>query len=161
MENMEQVHTEHMSVDSPEQFIGMFGIREENIPLFKEELGVEIYAHGGEIFVLDMGKPVKIDDMARKMIRLSGYTPDVDIKIVYTGLRPGEKLYEELLMDEEMVKTANDLIYIGNPIMFDETFFREKLRQLYKACEDENTDIRTLISEIIPTYRMKHEAYLR
>lgn len=120
------------------------------------------YAHGGEIFVLDMGKPVKIDDMARKMIRLSGYTPDVDIKIVYTGLRPGEKLYEELLMDEEgMVKTANDLIYIGNPIMFDETFFREKLRQLYKACEDENTDIRTLISEIIPTYRMKHEAYLR
>lgn len=111
------------------------------------------FAKGGEIFVLDMGKPVKIDDMARKMIRLSGYEPDVDIKIVYTGLRPGEKLYEELLMSEEgMSKTANDLIYIGNPIAFDEDALIKGLERLEMACLEETEDIRPIIGEIVPTY---------
>lgn len=82
------------------------------------------YAKGGEIFVLDMGKPVRIDDLARNMIRLSGFEPERDIQIVYTGLRPGEKLYEELLLDEEGIKkTDNALIYIAKPIVFDEEAF--------------------------------------
>ena len=89
------------------------------------------YARGGEIFVLEMGAPVRIDDMARNLIRLSGYTPDVDIKIEYTGLRPGEKLYEELLMAEEgMKETANKLIHIGKPIEMDEETFFDKLAEL-------------------------------
>lgn len=88
-----------------------------------------VFASGGEIFVLDMGKPVRIDDLARNMIRLSGFEPDVDIKIEYTGLRPGEKLFEELLLAEEgMKKTANQLIYVARPLEFDETQFLNNCR---------------------------------
>ena len=112
------------------------------------------YAENGEIFVLDMGEPVKIDDMARNLIRLSGYTPDVDIMIEYTGLRPGEKLYEELLMDEEgLQETANELIYIGSPIEMDDEKFKVQLEELRKACESESEEIRKLVSEMLPTYR--------
>lgn len=112
-----------------------------------------VYAKGGEIFVLDMGEPVKIDHLARRMIRLSGYEPDVDIKVEYTGLRPGEKLYEELLMSEEgMHKTPNRLIFIGNPIDFNEENFIEELEEL-RAAEYESFDkIREKLREVVPTY---------
>lgn len=111
------------------------------------------YAKGGEIFVLDMGEPVRIDDMARNLIRLSGFTPDVDIKIEYTGLRPGEKLYEELLMDEEgLTNTENKLIYIGHPIAMDDEWFKEKLKELDKASKKETERIRELVAEVVPTY---------
>jgi len=101
-----------------------------------------------------MGDPVKIDDMARNLIRLSGYTPDVDIQVVYTGLRPGEKLYEEMLMDEEgMQETANKLIHIGKPIEMDDEWFLEKLEQLNEASKKESSDIRRLVSEVVPTYQ--------
>ena len=111
------------------------------------------YAKGGEIFVLDMGDPVRIDDMARNLIRLSGFTPDVDIEIKYTGLRPGEKLYEELLMDEEgLQETENELIYIGQPIEMDDEAFKVKLKQLDEASYHEAEDIKKLVSEIVPTY---------
>jgi len=111
------------------------------------------YAEGGEIFVLDMGEPVKIDDMARKLIQLSGYEPDVDIEIKYTGLRPGEKLYEEKLMDEEGLKqTPNKLIYIAEPIQMDDEAFIEQLKQLDVASRGEINDIRSLISAMVPTY---------
>lgn len=114
------------------------------------------YAEGGEIFVLDMGAPVKIDDMARNLIRLSGYTPDEDIMIKYTGLRPGEKLYEELLMDEEgMRETANELIYIGRPIDMDDAWFEEKLRELDKASRNENGHMKDIVAQIVPTYHPK------
>jgi FlaA1/EpsC-like NDP-sugar epimerase len=117
-------------------------------------LQASYYAKGGEIFVLEMGEPVKIDDMARNLIRLSGYTPDVDIKIVYTGLRPGEKLYEELLMDEEGLQdTDNKLIHIGRPIEMDDAWFMEKLSELDAASRQETDDIKRLVSEIVPTYR--------
>jgi FlaA1/EpsC-like NDP-sugar epimerase len=116
-------------------------------------LQASFYAKGGEIFVLEMGEPVKIDDMARNLIRLSGYTPDVDIKIVYTGLRPGEKLYEELLMNEEGLReTENKLIHIGKPIEMDDVWFREKLEQLEAASKEESDYIRELVSEVVPTY---------
>ena len=111
------------------------------------------YAKGGEIFILDMGEPVKIYDLATNMIKLSGRTPDVDIKIEITGLRPGEKLYEELLMDEEGIeKTQNNLIYIGRPIQFDEKIFFENLAQLKRMADDEVSCMKLLIAKMIPTY---------
>lgn len=116
-------------------------------------LQASYYAHGGEIFVLDMGEPVRIDDMARNLIRLSGYKPDIDIKIVYTGLRPGEKLFEELLMDEEgMQETANKLIYIGNPIEMNDEEFAEQIERLKAASYSEAADIKEIVAEIVPTY---------
>ena len=116
------------------------------------------YAKGGEIFVLDMGDPVRIDDMARNLIRLSGYTPDVDIKIEYTGLRPGEKLYEELLMAEEgLQETENALIHVGEPIEMDDEWFRRKLRELDEASYQESGRIRELVAEVVPTYSFKRE----
>ena len=112
------------------------------------------YARGGEIFVLDMGEPVKIDTMARNLIRLSGYEPDVDIKVEYTGLRPGEKLYEELLMQEEgMQDTDNKLIHIGRPIEMDDELFCRQLQQLEKACTEESPNIRELVAQMVPTYK--------
>ena len=111
------------------------------------------YARGGEIFVLDMGKPVKILDLAKNLIRLSGYRVDEDIKIEFTGLRPGEKLYEELMMAEEgMTGTKNKLIYIGKPIEINEMKFFVQLKNLKEASTNENSDIRPLIKEIVPTY---------
>lgn len=116
-------------------------------------LQASYYAKGGEIFVLDMGDPVKIDDMARNLIRLSGYVPDVDIKIEYTGLRPGEKLYEELLMDEEgLQETENKLIHIGQPIDMDDEWFKTKLRQLDEASYREADNMKEIVAEIVPTY---------
>ena len=115
------------------------------------------YARGGEIFVLEMGAPVRIDDMARNLIRLSGYTPDVDIKIEYTGLRPGEKLYEELLMAEEgMKETANKLIHIGKPIEMDEETFFDKLAELKEACYNDDERIKEKVQKLVPTYCIKN-----
>ena len=111
------------------------------------------YAKGGEIFVLDMGSPVKIDTLARNMIRLSGYKPDVDIKIVYSGLRPGEKLYEEKLMAEEgLTKTENDLIHIGKPIPFDTDEFLSQLSGLMNAAYSNKRDIRRQVERMVSTY---------
>ena len=112
------------------------------------------YAEGGEIFVLDMGSPVKIDTLARNLIRLSGLEPDVDIKIEYTGLRAGEKLYEEKLMTEEgLRKTSNQLIHIGSPIRFDTDEFLKKLAAILEAIYDgREEDIRNLLMEIVTTY---------
>lgn len=108
----------------------------------------------GRIFVLDMGTPVKIDDLARNMIRLSGFKPDEDIKIVYTGLRPGEKLFEERLMDEEgLTKTSNELINIGSPIPFNEDEFLERLPALFDAAyEDKEDEIRDIVASYVTTY---------
>mgnify|MGYP004621123869 FL=1 len=115
-------------------------------------------ARNGELFVLDMGEPVKIDTMARNMIRLSGYEPDVDIKVVYTGLRPGEKLYEELLMKEEgLQETANRLIHIGKPIEMDDEKFAAQLDCLKAACQAETENMKDIVAEIVPTYRKKLE----
>ena len=111
------------------------------------------YAHGGEIFVLDMGKPVKIDTLARNLIRLSGHKPDVDIKIVYSGLRPGEKLYEEKLMAEEgLRKTQNDLIHIGCPIPFDIEVFLGQLENLMETAYKNKDNIREVLKEVVSTY---------
>lgn len=119
-------------------------------------LEASIYAKGGEIFVLDMGKPVRIDDMARKLIRLSGFQPDVDIRIVYTGLRPGEKLYEELLMDEEGMKdTPNKLIHIGHPIEMDDELFLQQIHRLDQVSkqEVEPMEMKRVVSEVVTTYK--------
>ncbi len=112
-----------------------------------------VYAVSGEIFVLDMGEPVKIDDLARNMIRLSGFEPDVDIPIVYTGLRPGEKLYEELLLqDEGMRKTENDLIFIIKDQPFDDDRLKQQLLQLQEAAEQHPERIRPLLHELVPEF---------
>ena len=111
------------------------------------------YAHGGEIFVLDMGSPVKIDTLARNLIKLSGYRPDIDIKIVYSGLRPGEKLYEEKLMAEEgLKKTENNLILIGCPIPFDIDLFLTQLNDLMDVAYCNRKDIRNQVAAMVNTY---------
>ena len=112
------------------------------------------FAHGGEIFVLDMGSPVKIDTLARNLIKLSGYKPDVDIKIVYSGLRPGEKLYEEKLMAEEgLTKTENDLIHIGRPIPFDTHEFLQELQDLMLASYKNKDDIKERVAKVVTIYK--------
>lgn len=116
------------------------------------------YAKGGEIFVLDMGEPVKILDLAKNLILLSGHKPDEDIQIVFTGLRPGEKLYEEMLMDEEGLQdTENNLIHIGKPIELDEGKFLEQLEELKEYVVTEPSDIREWVKKIVPTYQPKEE----
>lgn len=118
-------------------------------------LQASFYAKGGEIFVLDMGDPVKIDDMARNLIKLSGLRPDIDIKIEYTGLRPGEKLYEEKLMAEEgMQTTANKLIFIGKPIEMDDEWFKNKLKELDIDSQEDDVNIKKYVQEIVPTYKI-------
>ncbi len=112
------------------------------------------YAQGGQIFVLDMGEPVRIYDLAYNLIKLSGLEPNIDIEIKCTGLRPGEKLYEERLMDEEgMQKTPNGLINIASPIELDEDFLWNTLKKLRQAAEEETSDIKSLIAELVTTYQ--------
>ncbi len=116
------------------------------------------YARGGEIFVLNMGEPVKILDLATNLIKLSGYKPGEDIEIKFTGLRPGEKMYEELLMNEEGLKeTANKMIFIGKPIEFDEDEFRRQLDILEQEAVKEDGDIRAEVMKIVPTYHPAEE----
>ena len=113
------------------------------------------YAKGGEIFVLDMGKPVKIYDLARKMILLSGLRPDEDIKIEFIGLRPGEKLYEELLMNEEgLKKTAHSKIFVGQPIDMSYDKLSEKLAKLESVLDKDNEAVKSIVSEVVPTYKI-------
>ena len=116
------------------------------------------FAHGGEIFVLDMGEPVKIVDLAKNLIRLSGYIPNEDIMIEYTGLRPGEKLYEERLMEEEgLAKTANDRISVAKPIEMEDEAFFSSLDVLKDAVYEETGEVRTMVQKIVPTYKMPKE----
>ena len=119
-------------------------------------------AKGGEIFVLDMGKPVKILDLARNLIRLSGFKEGTDIEIKFTGLRPGEKLYEELLMKEEgLQSTENDLIHIGKPIEFDEEEFLKDLETLYEAAYIETDEMKKIVNKIVPTYHLREDDRIR
>ena len=112
-----------------------------------------VYAGGGEIFVLDMGYPMKIDSLARNLIKLSGLRPDEDIKIEYTGLRPGEKLYEEKLMEEEgLEKTRNNLIFVGHPLDFDEKKFLMDIQELMDAAYANRDDIKELVKNAVSTY---------
>ena len=114
------------------------------------------YAQGGEIFILDMGEPVKILDLAENMIRLSGLVPGEDIEIKFTGLRPGEKLYEELLIDDDNKKeTANKRIFIGQPIKIDEVEFDEKMKELEKATFSEDENIRLVVKKLVPEYTIQ------
>ena len=140
------------------RFGNVLGSNGSVIPLFKQQivslvLQAGAYARGGEIFVLDMGEPVKILDLAINLIKLSGYRVGEDIEIKFTGLRPGEKMYEELLMNEEgLKKTANKMIYVGKPIEFDEEVFLEQLEKLGEDANSETSDIRKTVREIVPTY---------
>lgn len=119
-------------------------------------LQVGAYAQGGEIFILDMGEPVKILDLAENMIRLSGLVPGEDIEIKFTGLRPGEKLYEELLIDDDNKKeTANKRIFIGQPIKIDEAEFDEKMKELEKATFSEDENIRQVVKKLVPEYTIQ------
>lgn len=119
-------------------------------------------AKGGEIFVLDMGHPVKIVDLAKNLIRLSGYTLGVDMEIKYTGLRPGEKLYEELLMAEEgLESTENEKIHIGKPIDFDEEEFLKDLEDLYREAYAETDQMKRIVHKIVPTYHLREADIIR
>lgn len=173
---------EHRTVFSAVRFGNVLGSNGSVIPLFQRQISeggpvtitdkniiryfmtipeavglvlqASLYARGGEIFVLDMGDPVKIDDMARKLIRLSGLEPDVDIQIVYTGLRPGEKLYEEMLMDEEGLReTENKLIHIGSPIEMDDDVVSAQLKELDEASLEESEHIKQIMATVVPTYK--------
>jgi FlaA1/EpsC-like NDP-sugar epimerase len=172
-------HTEYVAV----RFGNVLGSNGSVVPLFKKQIAeggpvtvtdkniiryfmtipeavslvlqASFYANGGEIFVLDMGEPVRIDDMARKMIELSGFTPDVDIEVKYTGLRPGEKLYEELLIDKSTMKrTANQKIFIEDPYPMDDELFLDQLRRLENASKSEleRNKIIPIIREVVPTF---------
>lgn len=180
LENLRATKTEFVAV----RFGNVLGSNGSVIPLFKKQIAAggpvtvtdpEIiryfmtipeavslvmqagtYAKGGEIFVLDMGEPVKIDTLARNLIRLSGFKPDVDIKIKYSGLRPGEKLYEEKLMAEEgLKKTENDLIHIGMPIPFNVEEFLAELDELTELAYANRPDIREKVAKIVTTYHPK------
>ena len=173
----EEIHTEFVAV----RFGNVLGSNGSVVPVFKRQIAkggpvtvthpdiiryfmtvreavslvllAGTYAKGGEIFVLDMGSPVKIDTLARNLIRLSGFKPDVDIQIEYTGLRPGEKLYEEKLMAEEgLRKTKNELIHIGSPIPFDSDAFLRQLDPLMKAAYANQDSIREIVEEMVSTY---------
>ena len=116
------------------------------------------YANGGEIFILDMGEPVKIVDLAKKMIRLSGHVPGEDIKIEFTGLRPGEKLYEELLIDEKnLIETDNERIFVAQMGRMDVEATSQKIADLIRHAYDESKDIRAEIRELVPEYKMNGE----